>query len=117
MNLATSRDNGTLLLTFLTGLSMNGSFSVLFSAVVPFSVFPLIALGLSVWCLHQRYLNRAMPEGMPSLAAAFFLLGILVYSAIVRAEYPEIGSNFVPTILMVVVVFWIAVKWRARKAG
>lgn len=115
MDLETGRDKGTLLLTFLTGLSINGSFSVLFSAVVPFSVFPLIALGLSAWCLHQRYLNRAMPDGMPSLAAGFFLLGILLYSAIVRAEYPEIGSNFVPTILMVAVIFWIAVKWRARK--
>ncbi|WP_455820463.1 YijD family membrane protein [Pseudomonas cerasi] len=113
MNFETGRDKGTLLLTFLTGLSINGSFSVLFSTVVPFSVFPLIALGLSAWSLHQRYLNRAMPEGMPSLAAGFFLLGILLYSAIVRAEYPEIGSNFVPTILMVVVVFWIAVKWRS----
>ncbi|MEN5018447.1 YijD family membrane protein [Erwinia sp. Eh17-17] len=115
MNLATGRDKGTLLLTFITGLSINGSFSVLFSSLVPFSVFPLITLGLAVWCLHQRYLNRAMPDGMPSLAAAFFLLGILVYSAIVRAAYPDIGSNFVPTILMVVVVFWIAMKWRARK--
>lgn len=117
MNLATGRDKGTLLLTFLTGLSINGSFSALFSAVVPFSVFPLIALGLSAWCLHQRYLNRAMPDGMPSLAAGFFLLGILLYSAIVRAEYPEIGSNFVPTILMVAVVFWIAAKWRGRHSS
>ncbi|MFK8258744.1 YijD family membrane protein [Erwinia sp. AnSW2-5] len=112
MNLATGRDKGTLLLTFLTGLSINGSFSVLFSAVVPFSIFPLIALGLSAWCLHQRYLNRAMPDGMPSLAAGFFLLGILVYSALVRAEYPEIGSNFVPAILMVVMVFWLGLRIR-----
>jgi len=52
---------------------------------------------------------------MPSLAAAFFLLGILLYSALVRAEYPDIGSNFVPTILMVAVVFWIITKWRARQ--
>lgn len=115
MNLAVSRDKGTLLLAFLTGLSINGSFSALFSAIVPFSMFPVIALGLSAWCLHQRYLNRSMPEGMPSLAAAFFLLGILLYSALVRAEYPDIGSNFVPTILMVAVVFWIITKWRARQ--
>lgn len=117
MSLATARDKGTLLLAFLTGLSINGTFSVLFSAYVPFSVFPLIALGLSAWCLHQRYLNRAMPDGMPSLAAAFFLLGILLYSAIVRAEYPDIGSNFVPTILMVVVVFWIALRLKRRSSG
>lgn len=115
MNIAVKRDKGTLLLAFLTGLSINGSFSALFSAIVPFSMFPVIALGLSAWCLHQRYLNRTMPEGMPSLAAAFFLLGILIYSALVRAEYPDIGSNFVPTILMVALVFWIMVKWRARR--
>lgn len=107
-----SRDKGTLLLAFITGLSINGSFSVLFSDYVPFSLFPLIALGLAAWCLHQRYLNRNMPEGMPSLAAAFFLLGILVYSAIVRAEYPDIGSNFIPTVLMVCLVFWIATRFK-----
>lgn len=109
------RDKGTLFLAFITGLAINGSFSVLFSAFVPFSIFPLIALGLAAWCLHQRYLNRNMPDGMPSLAAAFFLLGILVYSALVRAEYPDIGSNFIPTILMVALVFWIAIRFRRAK--
>jgi Protein of unknown function (DUF1422). len=104
-----------LLLAFITGLAINGSFSVLFSTFVPFSIFPLIALGLAAWCLHQRYLNRNMPDGMPSLAAAFFLLGILVYSALVRAEYPDIGSNFIPTILMVALVFWIATRFRRAK--
>ncbi|MFG1175406.1 YijD family membrane protein [Erwiniaceae bacterium CAU 1747] len=117
MSLASGRDKGTLLLAFLTGLSINGSFSALFSSIVPFSMFPIMALGLAVWSLHQRYLNRSMPEGMPSLAAAFFLLGILLYSALVRAEYPDIGSNFVPTILMVVVVFWIVSKLRVRKSS
>ncbi|RWR03252.1 hypothetical protein ED28_04280 [[Pantoea] beijingensis] len=111
----THRDRGTLLLAFISGLSINGSFSVLFSSIVPFSIFPIIALGLAVWCLHQRYLNRAMPEGMPSLAAAFFLLGVLLYSAIVRAEYPDIGSNFIPVILMVALIFWIGLRLKAKK--
>lgn len=114
MNLATGRDKGTLLLTFLSGLAINGSFAAVFSTIVPFSIFPLIVLGLSVWRLHQRYLNRAMPDGVPSLAAAFFLLGILVYSAIVRAEYPDIGSNFVPVILMVIVIFWIGLRLKRQ---
>ncbi|AUX95559.1 YijD family membrane protein [Mixta gaviniae] len=109
------RDKGTLLLAFITGLAINGSFSVLFNAFVPFSIFPLIALGLAAWCLHQRYLNRAMPEGMPSMAAAFFLLGILLYSAIVRADYPEIGSNFVPVVLMVALIFWIGTRLRRKR--
>ena len=88
---------------------------MLFNAFVPFSIFPLIALGLAARCLHQRYLNRAMPEGMPSLAAAFFLLGILLYSAIVRADYPEIGSNFLPVVLMVALIFWIGTRLRRKR--
>ena len=108
------REKGTLLLALIAGLSINGSFAALFSSVVPFSVFPLISLVLAVYCLHQRYLNRAMPQGMPSLAAACFMLGLLLYSAIVRAEYPQIGSNFLPAILAVALVFWIGVKLKAR---
>lgn len=111
------RENGTLILALIAGLSISGSFTALFSSVVPFSIFPLIALVLAVYCLHQRYLNRAMPKGMPSLAAACFMLGLLLYSTIVRAEYPQIGSNFLPAILSVALVFWIGVKVKARKTA
>ncbi|WP_413736592.1 YijD family membrane protein [Sodalis sp. RH21] len=100
-------ETGTLLLALIAGLSINGSFSALFSSIVPFSIFPLISLVLSVYCLHHHYHDRAMPQGFPSLAAASFLLGLLMYSAIIRVEYPVIGSNFVPAILVVVLVFWI----------
>ncbi|MFA3762912.1 YijD family membrane protein [Yersinia sp. 2544 StPb PI] len=109
------REIGTLLLALITGLAINGSFNTLFSAFVPFSVFPLLTLILAVYCLHQRYLNFAMPHGLPVLASACFLLGILLYSAIVRVEHPAIGSNFVPSILCVVLVFWILFKLKARK--
>lgn len=34
------RENGTLLLALIAGLSINGSFAALFSSVVPFSIFP-----------------------------------------------------------------------------
>ncbi len=37
-----------------------------------------------------------MPVGLPGLAAARFILGVLLYSTVVRAEYPDIGSNFFP---------------------
>jgi len=100
-------EKGTLLLALIAGLSLNGSFSVLFSSIVPFSIFPLISLVLSVYCLHHHYQDRAMPMGYPSLAAASFLLGLLIYSAIIRVEYPIIGSNFIPSILIVILVFWI----------
>ncbi|MBA0169379.1 MULTISPECIES: YijD family membrane protein [Pectobacterium] len=109
------QEKGTLVLALMTGLSVNGAFAALFSSIVPFSIFPLIALALSIYCLHQRYLHHSMPEGIPMLAAASFLLGILIYSTIVRVEYPAIGSNFIPSILCVVLVFWIGLKLRRRK--
>lgn len=108
-------DKQTLLLAFIIGLSMNGSFSALFSAFVPFSIFPLIALGLAVWYLHQRYLHCDISKSLPTLVAAFFLLGILLYSTIVRVEHPDMGSNFVPTLLMVALLFWIIFRVKAQK--
>ncbi|QHB30868.1 YijD family membrane protein [Yersinia canariae] len=111
------RETGTLLLALITGLAINGSFNALFSGFVPFSVFPLLTLILAVYCLHQRYLNFAMPQGLPVLVCACFLLGILLYSAIVRVEHPAIGSNFVPSILSVVLVFWILFKLKTRKSA
>lgn len=111
------RENGTLLLTLIAGFSINGSFAALFSSVVPFSVFPIIALLQAVNCLHQCYLNRAMLDDTPKLAAACFLLGLLLYSAIMRVEHrQEIGANFLPSILCVALVFWIGFKLKARKA-
>lgn len=64
------QDKGTLLLALVAGLSINGTFAALFSSIVPFSVFPIISLVLTVYCLHQRYQNRTMPVGLPGLAAA-----------------------------------------------
>ncbi|QTF10377.1 YijD family membrane protein [Brenneria izadpanahii] len=110
-------EKGTLILALVAGLSINGSFSALFSALVPFSIFPIITLILSIYCLHQRYMSRSMSEEAPLLVAACFLLGLLLYSAIVRVEYPSIGSNFVPSILCVALVFWIGFKLKARKSA
>ena len=109
------QDKGTLLLALIAGLSINGAFAALFSSIVPFSVFPILSLLLTVYCLHQRYQNRSMPVGLPGLAAAFFILGVLLYSTVVRAEYPDIGSNFFPAVLSVAMVFWIGYKMRNRK--
>ena len=108
------QEKGTLLLALLAGLSVNGTFAALFSSVVPFSVFPIIALVLTVYCLHQRYQDRTMPVGLPSLAAGCLVLGVLIYSAVVRAEYPAIGSNFLPSVLAVALLFWIGYRLRHR---
>jgi len=110
------QDKGTLLLALIAGLSINGAFAAIFSSIVPFSVFPIISLVLTVYCLHQRYQNRTMPVGLPGLAAACFILGVLLYSTVVRAEDPAIGSNFLPAVLSVILVFWIGYRMRNRKS-
>ncbi len=56
-----------------------------------------------------------MPEGLTGLAAACFILGVLLYSTVVRAEYPDFGSNFFPAVLSVILVFWIGFNLRIRK--
>lgn len=112
----TGQERGTLLLAMIAGLSINGTFAALFSSIVPFSVFPVIALVLTVYCLHQRYQNRTMPVGLPGLAAACFILGVLLYSTVIRAEFPDIGSNFFPAVLSVAMVFWIGYRMRQHKS-
>lgn len=66
------QDKGTLLLALVAGLSINGTFAALFSSIVPFSVFPIISLVLTVYCLHQRYQNRTMPVGLPARRRLFY---------------------------------------------
>lgn len=108
------QEKGTLLLALIAGLSINGTFTAVFSSFVPFSLFPIISLVLTIYCLHQRYQNRTMPVGLPGLSAACFILGVLLYSAVVRAEYPDMGSNFLPALLAVILVFWIGFRLRNR---
>ncbi len=86
------QDKGTLLLALIAGLSINGAFAALFSSIVPFSVFPILSLLLTVYCLHQRYQNRSMPVGLPGTAAAFFILGCCC-TAPSCVQYPDIGST------------------------
>jgi len=108
------QEKGTLLLALIAGLSINGTFTAVFSSLVPFSLFPIISLVLTIYSLHQRYQNRTMPVGLPGLSAACFILGVLLYSAVVRAEYPDMGSNFLPALLAVILVFWIGFRLRNR---
>lgn len=106
----TKKEFGPLLMAFIAGISLNGSFNALFDSVITFSIFPLIALGFAVYFLHQRYVSQPMPEGMPSLVVCCFLLGLFLYSAVIRAQYLSMGSNFLLTIICVALVFWIGHK-------
>ncbi len=100
----------TLLLSLIAGLSLNGSLTAMFSSMVTFSMFPIMSLVLSVYCLRQRYLNRAMPAGVPLVSAACVLLGWFAYSAIIRVTFPEMGSNFVVSLICVALLFWISYR-------
>ncbi|PHM39516.1 membrane protein [Xenorhabdus mauleonii] len=109
------QDKSTMLLALIVGLATHGTFSTFFNSYVSFSIFPIITLALSLYCLHQRYLNYPMAEGLPKLATGCFFLGMFVYSAFIRVKHPEIGSNILPVIIGTVLVFWIYLKARERK--
>ncbi|GAB2946862.1 YijD family membrane protein [Hafnia psychrotolerans] len=111
-----NQDNGTLVLALISGLSISGTFAAFFSPVVTFSIFPIITLVLTVYCLHLRYHQGEMSKGLPTLVALCFLLGMLLHSTIIRAEYPQIGSNFLPSVICVVLLFWIGAKLKKRKS-
>ncbi|CDL84159.1 YijD family membrane protein [Xenorhabdus szentirmaii] len=109
------QDKSAMLLALIVGLSTHGTFSVFFNSHVPFSIFPIVSLALALYCLHQRYLNYPMAEGLPKLVTGCFFLGMFMYSAFIRMEYPAIGSNFLPVTIGTVLVFWIYLKAKGRK--
>ena len=110
-----SHEKSTLLLAFVVGLSTHGTFSALFNALVEFSIFPIITLVLAVYCLHQRYLNHAMPVGLPKFVVGIFFLGLFGYADLLRAQYPEFGSNFIPATIIVILALWLYTSWKSRK--
>ncbi|PHM38638.1 YijD family membrane protein [Xenorhabdus innexi] len=109
------QDKSTMLLALIVGLATHGTFSAFFNSLIPFSIFPIITLALSLYCLHQRYLNYPMAEGLPKLAVGCFFLGLFAYNAIIRVNHPEIGSNFLPVVVGTGLVFWLYVKLKGRK--
>ncbi|MGF1682989.1 YijD family membrane protein [Photobacterium minamisatsumaniensis] len=100
----------TLVMSLLAGLCGNATLSVLTSGAVSFSIFPVIAFALAVYCLYQEYLNKPMSEGTPAIAFACFLVGAFGYSAFLRAMAPEMGSNFLPLMITLGLLFWVTYK-------
>ncbi|UTV27622.1 YijD family membrane protein [Photobacterium atrarenae] len=100
----------TLLLSFLAGLCGNATLAVFTSSAVPFSIFPVIAFGLAVYCLYQEYLSKPMTEGTPAIAFACFLAGAFGYSGFMRAQLPDMGSNFLPLMITLGLLVWVAYK-------
>lgn len=108
-------ERSTLLLSLVIVLSTHGTFSTLFNSLVEFSIFPIVTLILAVYCLHQRYLHQAMPMGLPKFVAGSFFLGMFGYAAILRVQHPDVGSNFIPATVIVIIALWMYTSWKARK--
>lgn len=106
-----------LLLALLAGLCGNASLAALFVSQVPFSIFPIIAFALAVYLLYQLYITGPMSGDTPLLMAAMFLIGALAYSGILRASHPEIGSNFIPLMLALILLAWVAFRSGFVKTG
>ncbi|MEC6816245.1 YijD family membrane protein [Photobacterium toruni] len=100
----------TLVLSIIAGVCGYGTLAVLFSSYLTFSIFPVLAFVMAVYCLYQEYMRKPMAEGVPAVASACFFVGIFGYAALLRAEYPAMGSNFIPLMIVLALLFWVSYK-------
>lgn len=99
-----------LLLAFLVGLCGHASLAVVTDSQVPFSLFPLIALVLAAQSLYRHYVSEPMEGETPACTLISLVIGFLGHMAFLRVQYPELGSNFIPLILALVLAAWLSVK-------
>ncbi|MGL4250016.1 MAG: YijD family membrane protein [Aeromonas sp.] len=99
-----------LALAMLIGICGNASLAVLTNPVVPFSFFPLIALWLAAYLLLQHYRHEAMVGNTPICTLLCFLIGVFGYSALLKVQYPQLGSNFFSLILMLLLLAVLSIK-------
>ena len=100
----------TLVLSVITGICGYGTLVALFSSYVTFSIFPVLAFAMALYCLYQEYMRKPMAEGVPAIASACFFVGVFGYAAFLRAEYPDMGSNFIPLMITLALLFWVSYK-------
>ncbi len=103
-------DRNYLFLALIAGLSGCASFAALFYSAVPFSIFPLLTFGFSVYCFNKKQAEHPIGEGTPLIAFACFLVGVFGYSAFARMEAPEIGGNFFSIISCMALLIWLFFK-------
>jgi len=99
-----------LLLAMLVGICGDASLAVLTEAVVPFSLFPLMALWLSAYQLLQYYRQEPMVGNVPVCTLLSFLIGLFGHSALLKVQYPELGSNFFSLIMMLLLLALLSIK-------
>ncbi len=100
----------TLVLALIAGMCGDALLSWMTISEVTFSIFPLIALVLSVQALYQEYLRHPVAEDIPLVGLACFFVGAFGHSAFVKAQYPDAGSNFFSIIVVLLLMIWIGKK-------
>ena len=100
----------TLVLSVITGLSLNAVWVGFTVTEVAFSIFPIIALVLAAQGLYQEYLRQPESEDTSLIAVACFFVGLFGHSAFVKAQYPEMGGDFFSILVALSLLLWIAVK-------
>ena len=100
----------TLVLALIAGMCGDAVLSWLTMSEVSFSIFPLIALVLSVQALYQEYLNNPVSEDIPLVGLACFFVGAFGHSAFVKAQHPEAGSNMLAIFITLGLLLWVAKK-------
>ncbi|KQB03228.1 hypothetical protein CGT94_07450 [Vibrio metoecus] len=100
----------TLILALISGLCSDALLSWLTMSSVPFSLFAVIALVLSVQMLYQEYLTHPVAKEVPLVGLACFFVGAFGHSAFIKAQYPQEGSNFLSIVIVLLLIFWIGRK-------
>lgn len=96
-----------LILAVIAGMCSNAILSSMMLEQVSFSIFSLIALVLSVQVLYQDYLKNPVAEDIPLVGLACFFVGAFGYSAYIKAQYPETGSNFLAIVISMLLLLWV----------
>ncbi len=104
-----------LVLSVIAGVCASASLASLFVGGVPFSLFPILAFVLAVYCFYQQHVSQPMTEGTPMITFACFLVGAFGYSAFIRVQLPELGGNFISIIITMALLVWVARKVSQRK--
>lgn len=99
-----------ILLALLVGLCGNGTLATLSVSQLTFSIFPIIALVLAARMLYREYLTVPMTGDTPLCTLLAFLIGVFAYSAVLRTEFPEMGTNFFSVMISLILVIWLALK-------
>lgn len=104
-----------ILLSAILGVCVSATYLSFFNSLVVFSLFPLLSLVFCALALYRRYTLHPLPEGMGGLVVLSTILGILGYIVFIRAEYVEMGSNTIYTLIFLGLLGWAVAKYKKMK--